>query len=36
MLEPNDLPLVCLPIDLSDDEAAILELLHYQTNSPLS
>ncbi|MBA2592670.1 MAG: hypothetical protein M3495_17605 [Pseudomonadota bacterium] len=30
MLQPNDLPLVCLPIYLSDDEAAqLLEFLHY-------
>jgi hypothetical protein len=36
MLQPNDLPLVCLPIDLSDDEAAKpLEFLHYY-NRPLS
>ena len=31
MLQPNDLALVCLPIDLSDDAAAkLLEFLHYQ------
>jgi len=30
MLRPNDLPLVCLPIELSDDEATQLpEFLHY-------
>lgn len=30
--EPNDFPLECLPIDLSDDETAkLLELLQYQT-----
>ena len=29
MLKPNDLPLVCLPIDLSDEAAATLvEFLH--------
>lgn len=29
MLKPNDLPLVCLPIDLSDEAAAALvEFLH--------
>ena len=29
MLKPNDLPLVCLPMDLSDDAAAaFVEFLH--------
>lgn len=29
MLKPNDLPLVCLPVDLSDEAAAqLLEFLH--------
>ena len=29
MLKPNDLPLVCLPVDLSDEAAAALvEFLH--------
>ena len=29
MLKPNDLPLVCLPIDLSDEAAAtLIEFLH--------
>ena len=29
MLQPNDLPLVCLPIDLSDEAAAqLVEFLH--------
>jgi hypothetical protein len=29
MLTPNDLPLVCLPVDLSDEAAAkLLEFLH--------
>ena len=29
MLKPNDLPLVCLPVDLSDEAAAaIVEFLH--------
>ena len=29
MLKPNDLPLVCLPLDLSDDAAAkLIEFLH--------
>ena len=29
MLKPNDLPLVCLPVDLSDKAAAaIVEFLH--------
>jgi hypothetical protein len=32
MLEPNDLPLVCLPIDLSDEAAAkLVEFLHELT-----
>ena len=29
MLQPNDLPLVCLPVDLSDEAAAaVVEFLH--------
>ena len=29
MLTPNDLPLVCLPVDLSDEAAAkLVEFLH--------
>lgn len=29
MLKPNDLPLVCLPLDLPDDAAAkLIEFLH--------
>ena len=29
MLKPNDLPLVCLPLDLSDEAAAtLIEFLH--------
>jgi hypothetical protein len=29
MLQPNDLPLVCLPLDLSDEAAAkLVEFLH--------
>jgi hypothetical protein len=32
MLQPNDLPLVCLPIDLSDAAAvALVEFLHELT-----
>ncbi len=32
MLKPNDLPLVCLPIDLSDEAAAkLVEFLHELT-----
>jgi hypothetical protein len=32
MLKPNDLPLLCLPIDLSDEAAAMLvEFLHELT-----
>jgi hypothetical protein len=34
MLKPNDLPLVCLPIDLSDEAAAtLLEFLHELTET---
>lgn len=34
MLQPNDLPLVCLPIDLSDEAAAkLIEFLHELTES---
>ena len=34
MLKPNDLPLVCLPIDLSDEAAATLvEFLHELTET---
>jgi hypothetical protein len=32
MLKPNDLPLLCLPIDLSDEAAAtLIEFLHELT-----
>lgn len=32
MLKPNDLPIVCLPIDLSDEAAAkLVEFLHELT-----
>ena len=32
MLTPNDLPLVCLPVDLSDEAAAkLIEFLHELT-----
>jgi len=32
MLRPNDLPIVCLPIDLSDEAAAkLVEFLHELT-----
>ncbi|MGA8054101.1 MAG: hypothetical protein WCA12_09635 [Burkholderiales bacterium] len=34
MLQPNDLPLVCLPTDLSDEAAAtLLEFLHELTEA---
>lgn len=34
MIQPNDLPLVCLPIDLSDQAAAqLLEFLHELTEA---
>lgn len=34
MLKPNDLPLVCLPVDLSDEAAAtLLEFLHEFTEA---
>ena len=34
MLQPNDLPLLCLPIDLSDDAAAkLVEFLHELTEA---
>lgn len=34
MIQPNDLPLVCLPIDLSDQAAAqLLEFLHELTDA---
>ena len=34
MLQPNDLPLVCLPIDLSDEAAAkLVEFLHELTEA---
>ena len=34
MLKPNDLPLVCLPIDLSDEAAAkLVEFLHEITEA---
>ena len=32
MLKPNDLPLLCLPVDLSDEAAAtLIEFLHELT-----
>lgn len=32
MLQPNDLPLVCLPVDLSDEAATkLVEFLHELT-----
>jgi hypothetical protein len=34
MLQPNDLPLLCLPIDLSDEAAAkLVEFLHELTEA---
>lgn len=34
MLQPNDLPLLCLPIDLSDEAAAkLVEFLHEITEA---
>jgi len=34
MLQPNDLPLVCLPVDLSDEAAAkLVEFLHELTEA---
>jgi hypothetical protein len=34
MLKPNDLPIVCLPIDLSDEAAAtFVEFLHELTEA---
>ena len=34
MLTPNDLPLVCLPVDLSDEAAAkLIEFLHEFTEA---
>jgi hypothetical protein len=34
MLQPNDLPLLCLPIDLSDEAAAkLVEFLHEFTEA---
>jgi hypothetical protein len=34
MLRPNDLPIVCLPIDLSDEAAAkLVEFLHELTEA---
>jgi len=34
MLKPNDLPLVCLPLDLSDEAAAqLVEFLHELTEA---
>lgn len=34
MLKPNDLPLVCLPVDLSDEAAAkLVEFLHELTDA---
>ena len=37
MLRPNDLPIVCLPIDLSDEAAAkLVEFLHELTEHELT
>jgi len=34
MLQPNDLPLVCLPVDLSDEAAAkLVEFLYELTEA---
>ena len=34
MLQPNDLPLLCLPVDLSDEAAAkFVEFLHELTEA---
>jgi len=34
MLQPNDLPLVCLPVELSDEAAAkLVEFLHELTEA---
>jgi hypothetical protein len=34
VLKPNDLPLVCLPVDLSDEAAAkLVEFLHELTEA---
>ena len=34
MLQPNDLPLVCLPVDLSDEAAAkLVDFLHELTTA---
>lgn len=34
MLKPNDLPLICLPVDLSDEAAAqLVEFLREFTNA---
>jgi hypothetical protein len=34
MLRPNDLPIVCLPVDLSDEAAAkLVEFLHELTEA---
>jgi hypothetical protein len=34
MLKPNDLPIVCLPLDLPDDAAAgLIEFLHELTEA---
>jgi hypothetical protein len=34
MLKPNDLPIVCLPIDLSDEAATgLIEFLHELTEA---
>ena len=34
MIKPNDLPLVCLPVDLTDEAAAVLiEFLHELTET---
>ena len=34
MMQPNDLPLLCLPVDLSDDAAVkLVEFLHELTDA---
>ena len=35
MLKPNDLPLVCLPVDLSDEAAAKLVAFLYEITEAL-
>ena len=34
-MQPNDLPLLCLPLDLSDEAAAqLIDFLHELTEAP--